>query len=455
MCEQQKSKGVRMILDGKLYLYLAIFVASLRSYLITRVGNFNLSFFRFFLILSVFMEILSLLKFKAKLSSMNRVNFILTTLSLLLFALSLSVLTSSNIYEGDSISRFLVKLIGFLYIIYFSIAFSKKSIIKSAIKVYLLSSIIPLMIGMYQVVYFLIHHSFPLLPFSRFSVIEDETSKALGTQYWIYPRITSTFLEPNYFGLFLTSIIIMSISLLSREGNKTEDILPRIVLWTISLFSLFELMFTLSLSAMTGFIVGVLVYILLSKLKFVKLVRSSFAIVILLLVADYLFSFLLNINIFQMVNDRIFLRMQSMDTLYGRKEFFSAAFKAFAKNPLIGVGFGGLFNYIRDISPVSSAHNAFLTFLAEQGLLGFIPLVFFYIYITYRIYVMFKYFSHQGDIQMAQIGIGLLSYLIASVIASQFYDEIFYFDTSWTLIAISTSYAVLNPLDLKGELKHD
>ncbi len=30
---------------------------------------------------------------------------------------------------------------------------------------------------------------------------------------------------------------------------------------------------------------------------------------------------------------------------------------------------------------------------------------------------MFKYFSHQGDIQMAQIGIGLLSYLIASVIA--------------------------------------
>ena len=135
----------------------------------------------------------------------------------------------------------------------------------------------------------------------------------------------------------------------------------------------------------------------------------------------------------------------------GVKNFF----KAFAKNPLIGVGFGGLFNYIRDISPVSSAHNAFLTFLAEQGLLGFIPLVFFYIYIIYRIYVMFKYFSHQGDIQMAQIGIGLLSYLIASVIASQFYDEIFYFDASWTLIAISTSYAVLNPLDLKGALKRD
>ena len=401
------------------------------------------------------MEILALLKLRAKLSSMNRVNFILTSLLLLLFALSLSVLTSPNIYEGESISYFLVKLVGFSYIIYFSIAFSKKIIIKSAIKVYLLSSFMPLMIGMYQLVYYLIHNSFPLLPFSRFSVIEGESSAGLGFQYWMYPRITSTFLEPNYFGLFLTSIIIISISLLSRKGNETEDMLPRIVLWTISLFSLVELIFTLSLTAMAGFIVGILVYILLSKLKFVRLIRSSFAIVILLLIADFLFSFLLNLNIFQMVNDRIFLKMQSIDTLYGRKEFFSAAFKAFAKNPLIGVGFGGLFNYIRDISPVSSAHNAFLTFLAEQGLLGFIPLVFFYVYIIYRIYVTFKYFSHHGDIQMAQIGIGLLSYLIASIIASQFYDEIFYFDASWTLIAISTSYAVLNPLDLKGALKRD
>jgi len=443
-----------MIFDPKFYLYLSVFVAPLRSYSITKVGNFNLSFFRFFLILSVFMEILSLLKFKAKLSSMNRVNFILTTLLLLLFALSLSVLTSPNIYEGDSISRFLVKLIGFLYIIYFSIAFSKKCIIKSAIKVYLLSSIIPLMIGMYQVVYFLIHHSFPLLPFSRFSVIEGESIGALGTQYWIYPRITSTFLEPNYFGLFLTSIIIMSISLLSIRGdkaNKAERILPRIVLWILISFSLIELIFTLSLSAVGGFIVGILICIFLIRLNFVKLVKFSFAFIPLLFVANYLFSFLLNMNIIQMLKDRIFIRMESMNTLFGRKVFLNAALRSFSKSPLIGVGFGGLFTYIGNISSVSSAHNAFLTFLAEQGLLGFIPLVAFYSYIICRIYITFIYFSHQGDIQMAQIGIGLLSCLIAFVVASQFYDAIFSFDASWVLMAIATSYAILEPLDLKRD----
>ena len=56
---------------------------------------------------------------------------------------------------------------------------------------------------------------------------------------------------------------------------------------------------------------------------------------------------------------------------------------------------------------------------------------------------------------MAQIGIGLLSNLIASVMAGQFHDEIFFFDASWALIAISTSYAVVNPLDLNGALKRD
>ncbi len=211
-----------MIFDPKFYLYLTIFVAPLRSYSITNVGGFNISFFRFFLILSVFIEILSLLKFKAKLSSMNRINFILITLSFLLSVLSLSVLTSPNIYEGDSISRFLVKFIGFLYIIYFSIAFSKKTIIKTAIKVYLLSSIIPLMIGMYQAVYFLIHNSFPLPPFSRFSVIEDVTSLSLGRRYWIYPRLASTFLEPNYFGIYLSSIILIAISFTLGKSKQCK-----------------------------------------------------------------------------------------------------------------------------------------------------------------------------------------------------------------------------------------
>ncbi len=66
---------------------------------------------------------------------------------------------------------------------------------------------------------------------------------------------------------------------------------------------------------------GVLVYILLSKLKFVKLVKSAFAIIVLIFVANGLFSFLLNTNIIQMIKDRIFLRVESADTLFGREEF--------------------------------------------------------------------------------------------------------------------------------------
>lgn len=68
------------------------------------------------------------------------------------------------------------------------------------------------------------------------------------------------------------------------------------------------------------------------------------------------------------------------DTLSGRLELWSMAFGIFLEHPLIGIGWGGFSSYVSDEfralhGNVYNAHNIYLQFLAETGIVGFVLIV--------------------------------------------------------------------------------
>lgn len=429
---------MKALFNPKLYLFLAIFFAPLRSYRIGSIFGFNVSLFRFFVILTIYILILWLL-YNKKIFFLSRklglIFFFIISLSLILI---ISYIRIIDYYGIDTKTRFLTKIFGLLLILFFLFFLSKEKNIQLAVQIFLLSSIIPLLIGTYQLLYFLKNSAFPLLPLSKFLVISDISAKGAGILYWKYPRLTSTFLEPNYFGMFLVAVILISLCLLTSKATKKRFLSHYLLLIIIILSSLL-LAFTLSLSAFSGLLIGLSILLIKGEKK--KIGKYLILILFALFIINYAFTFFFDMNIYKNVSGRITLKMPSYPDLWGRKMFFKSSIAAFRDNPLLGVGFGTLTLYTGIDIP--SAHNSFLTFLAEEGLIGFSLLIAFLIYVFRKIYKKQLYFQQVNSYMMSSIGIGLLSSFLALFISNQFYDAMFSFDSSWVLIAIFTSYAVL------------
>lgn len=416
-------------------LFAAILVAPLRSYCIATIAGFNLSVYRIAWLLVITVAILEFLAKADRVTVSRRITVISFIVLTIVSSLAISFVISSNIYVSDTITRFLVRFFGWLFIIlFFSLVFSNYYSIQTSIKAFILSPCIPLIIGGYQLLWFLIKGSFPSLPFAKFSVIETPE-----IVYWKYPRIMSTFIEPNYFGLFLAVTALIVISFLIFESSKMQPLLPKLLLWLIFFFCVIELFFTLSLSSMLGFVGGMLVILFFSsKYRIRNLIQFILFTTMLVFSVHILFIRYFSFNLVQMMYDRFSIRMESASTLFDRETYYKAAIRLFMINPIIGGGMGQLIDYTS--ASISSAHSAFLTVLGEQGLLGFLPLAGFFIYVVVILYAKMMFFVRVGDVQEFTIGVGLLAATIAVILSNFFYDSMFSFDSSWVVLGIVAAY---------------
>jgi len=424
---------------------ISILVAPLRAYYLLKIGSFNLSFFRIVWLIMVMVVISMWLQRRGRVYITSRASYLLTMLWLITIANLVSFTISPDPTIGDTESRFMIRIFGFLFIVAFGIvAFSTQVYVRRAVRSFLLSALIPLSVAIFQIIIYQRTGSIPMLPMSWLLVATE--GKALGILYGPEGilRVTSTFLEPNYFGVYLVLVILMGLAWLIHGGFKPNQIALKVFNWVILGVSWILLLFTYSFSALFGLCLGLTVLLLLT-LKYKKLVLRLMggvvALLMLLLIAQFVSVYIGGLNIIYNISKRIEMRLGQgqLQSIAGRDIYFIEAFKSFAVNPLLGKGAGSLADLTE--GQLSSAHNTFLTILGEQGLFGGLPVFAFFICIILFLIHKYKLYA-LWDKEMAGISAGLLAAMVALIGAAQFYDLMFSYDVGWVLITMAAAHAI-------------
>ncbi len=167
----------------------------------------------------------------------------------------------------------------------------------------------------------------------------------------------------------------------------------------ISMILLVMLVSTISRGSMMGVFVSMFVYfIFINKNKMIDKILFLFFFIITISVALFLYD-----SSFDYTNESAIVEkivdsettIKEANVLIRANYLFPKAIEIFYNNPILGAGVGSFNDYgnnIKDIQTYSSshAHNSFLHFLAEVGLIGFIIFMLF-VYLFRRFWLKNRY----------------------------------------------------------------
>lgn len=120
------------------------------------------------------------------------------------------------------------------------------------------------------------------------------------------------------------------------------------------------------------------------------------------------------------------------ETMYSRIGAYKIAFQAFRQNPLFGIGYSAFEQYAKnyqedmaykDVVAAKQAHNTFLSVLAENGIIGFIPFIFFWIAVLRSATDLYR---KAGNEREKELSITLLS-VAAALITPWFFERTGYY----------------------------
>lgn len=249
----------------------------------------------------------------------------------------------------------------------------------------------------------------------------------------LYPdgfyRSIGSFTQPNALGGFLLLGLPLSILLLQHPIKMKYRVIPAMMLF----FILLALFSTLSRSALLGFGMVTLSFLLFGgKLK-LKLKFGVVGMVILFMFVSF-FPSLVNTIQVRFSN----LLAGGHDSHIIRFVLYQAAFEMFESSPLFGVGIGN-FIVSQDILKVMSAHNVFLNILAELGLFGlasFLAIQFFVLKNNLRCFR-----QGQGGVSPTIAlccSLSIIGFLVAGLFDSLLHSFVISFYL-WVILALSLS----------------
>lgn len=352
----------------------------------------------------------------------------------LIFEASLLISAARGSPEfGDSWTRFFVRALGFLVAAFLVLLLNSRRRFLVAAKSYVWSAVLPIAGAVFQEAAFIATRRIPPLPGA---VALDEDSTGIGTIFRGLPRVSSTLLEPNYLGMFCSAVILLGVARVYASLAARRR--PPLGVVAVAFGAALALVFTLSLSAIAGLALGLMAFSVVMR------VRWSVAGVVAglgagaVIAADFALAAMgSSLGLLEMVSARVGGRMESAD-LFDRGEFFSVGMDAFLSNPLLGAGLGR----IQSAAGISTAHNSFLTVLGEQGLLGFSGAFGAYLVVVWYSVQNVRRLIREGDYELACLGAGLISALIALMTSSVMYDALFSFDSSWVILGMAAAYSV-------------
>lgn len=247
-------------------------------------------------------------------------------------------------------------------------------------------------------------------------------------QYFLYPslrnlfylgwdehlyRMFSTFLDPNFAGIFFGIFFIYLLSF-TKEYVERKDNVRLLLYLSISLITLIAVYLTYSRSAFVMLLIATAVFLALNnKAKYIFLAAGLLVLIIFLAPKSF------------KTEGTNFLRITSSTA---RINSIEQGIKIFQQSPIFGVGFNAYRYAQNKYSNLNNEYwqvthsgagtdNSFLFILATTGVVGFCS----YIYLLFNIFVL----SHK-NIKKNKYAAVLFSSLVGLVIGSFFINGFFY-----------------------------
>lgn len=217
-------------------------------------------------------------------------------------------------------------------------------------------------------------------------------------------RIFSTLGQPNWLAAYLVLMIPVSLSFLFTSSKK----LQKITFLLVSFFLILALIFTGSRSGAAGLIVSLIIFFTLNGKRLIAKNRKIFFTLIILFIA-------VSLTFGSALMKRLSQSITGQKTVEGGTEtgqirliVWQGALEAFKKSPILGHGpetFAYSYSKFRPLAHnqtsewnffYNKAHNEFLNYLANIGLLG----TFFYLaFLLTFLYLVFRSFYHKNTPQ--------------------------------------------------------
>jgi len=345
----------------------------------------------------------------------KRDNFFLYAMLPYLIYTTISILWSPNVETGTGIQRLggLYEIV-IVYLIIIAADINAENVLK-ILKVYLISAIVPLGVGIWQIANNILQFSSIEIPFNQF-VITGKYNELAGRYFSAgsgITRISSTFAEPNIFGCYLASVFLFS--LLFKINKK----------WIRSIFRIFQLsiliviIFTLSKLAYLFLIIGLL-YITRKNKKYIFTIIFIILlmIVIIVLLNYYKVSNILNRLTGDSGHYKIFV--ESLSEIQGINYF-------------IGAGIGSI--------PYGSWHRFIISRIYESGMIG---LIFAFAVSIIPINIMRLKVKNRYEKKIKNNFAGVM---LSTIIGLNAYD---YFIHLWPWIVIGIIMSTYNTKKLKN-----
>ncbi len=262
------------------------------------------------------------------------------------------------------------------------------------------------------------------LPTAWTGLRADYTKAVFG-----FPRIQSTGLEPLYYANFL----MIPLFVFGADFIKNNEPKPILLLAIVAQLSL-----TVSRGAYAGALLGLIILIIFALRWKAKIQRILS--LILVVVSGIVLAYLLTgLEVVKPAKPQeksehktqaIVQQATNFDTQSDRDLNRELAWQAFSENPLLGIGPGGIDQYLRANAEVYKgtdgrliANNETLELLAEGGLLSFLALVSSLLWIIW-VSLRSIWSTKNGSSQWPWM-VGLLCYLVALAVQYQTFSTLY------------------------------
>ena len=252
----------------------------------------------------------------------------------------LTIMIPGNVHSGN-LEIFKYISIAAVYIIVYYLCSEIKGYDKLIVKSIIISSVIPLIVGLYQIVF----------------------KKGFTTNFYSeigLNRARGTLVHPNAFAFYLLIIIVAIFFYI-----KTYKI--SVVFCILGVLSLFELYYTYTRGAWLGLVIMIVSYVFLSKTS----IRNKIIFMVSLLI--------ISVPVIQLTSSRFTNVLSSnmeLSSFATRIDIWKGMVTLFKGKPIFGYGIGSFVPLNLELFKINlNAHNDYLRLLIETGLVGVLSFI--------------------------------------------------------------------------------
>jgi len=438
-----KDFSIKLLHDAKSWFYLAIFFLPLERVLVLNIGNTNIRFTHLFLLIAVLVwlirkfsqiiknknnPLLELRKFFEKFQQISNLSRLIIIYFLILGLSFLQFNTVGRMFEVFVYTVFILAM--FFFIPHF---FHRVKEITLAIKVFFFSALVFGVFGLYQ---FIADMAGAGLEWTFLTA--KYTKSILG-----FTRVQAFFIEPLYFADFLILPIVFCILILIK-GVKSKNL--KIFVWLTLILSVLNFILTNARGAfMAMFFILLCLLIFNYKKISKKILISGISIAVLLAI---IFGAIYFVAPQSKPGRFVYHATHPFEAAAyeERKETISFAWQMFKEKPIIGHGPGsfGLQAPLKEWEVRENwkiVNNLYLELLAESGILGFLIMISFFIYLLYQIIKAYK----KSENKLIQVLLQGFFLVILGILIQYNTFSVIYLPYVWIVIGLAISTIKLMP----------